>query len=472
MMVSNKPLYLVLDQGSHASRTMLFDHMGYVISAEVRAIATQYPQSGMVEHDPEEVLESLREAMSATVAGYRVAGAGLATQRSSIVCWNRNTGRVLSPVISWQDVREAAWMSGFSQYRDDIHVRTGLFPSAHYGTSKLHWCLNHLPVVQQALRDGELAWGPLASFLLFRLLTERPLLVDPGNASRTLLWNMHAMDWDVHLLEMFTLSRQSLPQCVPNRHDFGHLDISGRKIPMQVVMGDLPASLFAAGLPRSDIAYINAGTGAFVQRVMQKEPENMKRFLTGVAYQDEHIVLYSLEGTVNGAGSALEWFKQENSISCVEEGLPGWLQHEGDVPLFLNGVSGLGSPFWNPVFNSRFVGEGEVWQQAVAVVESIVFLLQINLEGMAAYVSAPAAIHMGGGLAQLDGFCQRLTNLADIPVIRPAQSEATARGCAFLLAGCPDDWQAPEPDDVFRPQVDAGLTDRYVRWKAVMESSL
>jgi len=495
-MTSNKPLYLVLDQGSHASRAMLFDHLGHVISAEVRAIATQHPQSDMVEHDPEEVLESLREAMNAAMAGHRVAAAGLATQRSSIVCWNRKTGRALSPVISWQDVREAAWMSGFSRYRDDIHARTGLFPSAHYGASKLHWCLNHLPTVQQALRDGELAWGPLASFLLFRLLTEWPLLADPGNASRTLLWNMHTRDWDAHLLEMFKLPRQLLPQCMPNRHNFGYLDIPGQKISMQVVMGDLPASLFAAGQPQSDVAYINAGTGAFVQRVMQKKPEGVKHFLTGIAYQDEHTVLYSLEGTVNGSGSALEWFKQEMQETgsglesrtdqgmkqvvrdsrpdpvSLEEGLPGWLQHEGNVPLFLNGVSGLGSPFWNPVFNSRFVGEGEVWQQAVAVVESIVFLLQVNLEGMAAYVPAPVAVHIGGGLAQLDGFCQRLANLAGIPVIRPAQSEATARGCAFLLAGCPDDWQVPEPDDVFRPRADAGLADRYARWKALMESGL
>jgi len=311
MMTSNEPLYLVLDQGSHASRAMLFDHLGQVVSSKTCAIATQRPHPGRVEHDPEEVLESLREAMSVAVAGHRIAVAGLATQRSSIVCWNRNTGRALSPVISWQDVRGAAWMSDFSRYRDDIHARTGLFPSAHYGASKLHWCLNHLPAVQQALRDGELVYGPLASFLLFHLLTERPLLADPGNASRTLLWNIHTGDWDAHLLKMFTLPRQSLPQCVPNRHAFGHLDILGRKIPMQVVMGDLPASLFAAGQPQSDVAYINAGTGAFVQRVMQKEPEDVKRFLTSIAYQDEHTVLYSLEGTVNGAGSALKWFKQE-----------------------------------------------------------------------------------------------------------------------------------------------------------------
>jgi len=473
MMTSNKPLYLVLDQGSHASRAMLFDHMGHVISAEVRAIATQHPQSGMVEHDPEEVLESLHEAMSAAVAGHRVAtAAGLATQRSSIVCWNRRTGRALSPVISWQDVREVVWMRGFSQYRDDIHMRTGLFPSAHYGVSKLHWCLNHLPAVQQALGNGELAWGPLVSFLLFRLLDERPLFADPGNASRTLLWNIRTMDWDAHLLDMFSLPREPLPQCVPNRYHFGHLNNTGKNIPMWVVMGDLPASLFASGRPQSDTAYINAGTGAFVQRVMRQPPEDANGFLNGVAYQTEELVLYSLEGTVNGAGSALEWFREMADVKHIEEALPQWLQREGHVPLFLNGVSGLGSPFWQPVFESEFVGEGEVWQQAVAVVESIVFLLQINLEGMAARMPVPVAMRISGGLSNLSGFCQRLANLAGIPVTRSVQSEATARGCAFLLAGCPDDWQTPEPDDMFWPQADAGLTDRYARWKALMESSL
>jgi len=464
--------YLVLDQGSHASRAILFDGVGHMIANSTQPIATIRPQPGWVEHDPEAVLDSLRQVVSTAVAGYNVAAAGLATQRSSIVCWNRNTGHALSPVISWQDVRAAAWMDGFSQYRDDIHARTGLFPSPHYGVSKLHWCLIHLPEVKQALKNGELAWGPLASFLLFRLLEEHPVLADPGNASRTLLWNMRTMDWDTHLLEMFALPHQPLPPCVPNQHPFGYLNIAGQNIPMQVVMGDLPASLFATGRPQGDTAYINAGTGAFVQRVVRKPSGDVNGFLNGVAYQAENTVLYSLEGTVNGAGSALEWFRQENAIARMEAELPGWLQREGDIPLFLNGVSGLGSPFWNPVFESRFVGEGEGWEKAVAVVESIVFLLYINLEGMAAYVSAPGQIRISGGLANLDGFCQRLANLARVPVIRSMQPEATASGCAFLLAGCPEDWLTPEPDDVFRSQADAGLTDRYARWKALMESSL
>ncbi len=280
------------------------------------------------------------------------------------------------------------------------------------------------------------------------------------------------MSWDAHLLDIFGLPRQPLPQCVPNRHDFGHLDLLGQNIPMQVVMGDLPASLFAAGQPQSDMAYITTGTGAFVQRVMQKEPDDVKRLLTGVACQDGDAVLYSLEGTVNGAGSALQWFQGITNVVQIQAKLPQWLRREGDIPLFLNGVSGLGSPFWKPVFNSRFVGEGEVWQQAVAVLESIVFLLNVNLEGMAAYVSAPAAIDIGGGLAGLSGLCQRLANLAAIPVIRPAWSEATARGCAFLLAGYPGDWPKADKADVFQPVTDVRLTDRYARWKVLMERSL
>lgn len=271
--------------------------------------------------------------------------------------------------------------------------------------------------MKQALASGDLAWGPLASFLLFRLLDTHPLLVDPGNASRTLLWNIHTMDWDVCLLDMFALPHSALPQCVPNKYDFGHLDVSGQNIPVRMVMGDLPASLFAAGQPDGDTAYINAGTGAFVQRVLRKSVEEVNGFLTGVTYQDEHNVLYSLEGTVNGAGSALEWFKQGMGSQGMGSGLESradqrkkhavrdsrpdpipCLQDVGDVPLFLNGVSGLGSPFWEPVFESRFIGDGDLWQQQTAVEESIVFLLQINLQGMAAYVPTPTAIHIGGGL--------------------------------------------------------------------------
>jgi len=464
--------YLALDQGSHASRAVLFDEHGALISSGSCPLATRYPQPNWVEHDPEEVVESLRRAIRNAVTGHKIIAAGLATQRSSIVCWNRETGRALSPVISWRDRRAAAWMDGFSQYRDEIYARTGLFPSAHYGVSKLHWCLHHLPDVNKALKRDELAWGPLASFLLFRLLEQHPLLADPGNASRTLLWNRHKLDWDAHLLEMFALPAAALPQCVPSRHAFGHLDISGRKVPVQIVMGDLPASLFAAGPPQANIAYINVGTGAFVQRLMRTPAENAGGFPSAVAYQDAHGCVHVLEGTVNGAGSALAWFEGRCGIHGIVENLPEWLQRKMEPPLFLNGVSGLGSPFWRPAFASRFAGDGKPCQQAVAVLESIIFLLQLNMEGMAAYATPPRQIRISGGLAQLDGFCQRLANLAGVPALRPASPEATACGCAFLLAHCPADWREADADSLFQPQPDTGLRHRYKRWKILMETTL
>ncbi len=459
--------YLVLDQGSHASRAMIFDAGGQALASRLCPVSSRHPRPGRVEHDPEEVVASLQQAMEG-VAADGVGAAGLATQRSSVVCWNRRTGRALSPVISWQDRRATDWMDRFSTKWPDIQARTGLFPSAHYGAGKLAWCLNHLPAVRKALKDGDLAWGPLAGFLLFRLLRERPLCVDAGNASRTLLWNIRTLDWDPFLLELFSLPAPPLPRCVPSCHDFGCLDVAGRKVPLKIVMGDLPAALFASGLPQPDIAYINVGTGAFVQRLLRAPPEGVRGFLRTVAYQDAHACVHALEGTVNGAGCALAWFEERCGIHDITEHLPEWLQREVEPPLFLNGVAGLGSPFWKPAFESRFVGEGKAWQRAVAIVESIAFLLQFNLEGMNPYTAPVSAIRISGGLASMDGLCQRLANLSGIPVMRSAQAEATARGCAFLLAESPDGWYGTDTDEPFQPYDDAGLKRRYARWRTLM----
>jgi len=475
-----KEHYLVLDQGSHASRAIIFDAHGTIIANTLIPVLSREPEQGWVEYDPEVLLGSLQAAIEGVLSewpsddGHKIVAVGLTTQRSTIVCWDRFTGTALSPLISWQDRRAAAWMEGFSSYRALIHTATGLFPSAHYGVSKLHWCLTQIPEVGRSLALGQLAWGPLVSFLLFRLLEENPLLADPGNASRTLLWNVNRLNWDAALLDLFSLPEEPLPVSVPNRHHFGHLEIQGAKVPMQIVMGDLPASMFAGGEPREDVAYVNVGTGAFVQRLTQRLLEGVENFLTGVLFQDDMHVRYTLEGTINGAGSALTWVSRELNIEDIDALLPAWLERE-DVqpPLFLNGVSGLGSPFWKAMFESRFVGladeKSRIREKVVAVAESIIFLLQVNLEGMNQYVQPPEEICISGGVARSNGFCQKLANLSGIVVRRPDELEATARGCAFLLADCPDDWAEHASPAMFQPQSDAGLKHRYTEWRKLMD---
>ena len=469
------PLYLCLDQGGHASRALVFNARGALQASAFRDVGTVRSAPDRVEHDPEELIASLREAIAEVVSALgeraaNLAAAAIATQRSSVVCWDRHTGAALSPVISWQDRRAHAWLQEFSEHTSEIHRRTGLLLSAHYGASKLRWCLDHLPAVA-AQCAGRLAMGPLASFLLFRLLEERPLLADSADVARTLLWNIDTQDWDPWLLELFGIPRASLPRCVPTRHAFGTLRLNDRRIPLELASGDQSAALFALGAPQPETAYVNLGTGAFIQRVFPRRPE-AAGLLTGIAYSDADRSVYVLEGTVNGADAALRWAGREWGLKNIDAELPDWLARAGEIPVFLNGVSGLGAPYWVAEFASRLIGDGAPWQKAVAVAESIVFLLQANLSIMQKISPPVTCIIATGGLAWFDGLCRRLADLSGLPVYRPVEQEATARGTAYLLAGFPKDWAEERPGEQFTPQSDAELSQRYERWCAEMHRAL
>jgi glycerol kinase len=473
---ASSPLYLCIDQGGHASRTLVFDASGRVVAKSVRDVHTQHPHASWVEHDPEELVESVQAAIADVVkqtgaAAGHIRSAGLATQRSSIVCWDKHTGAALSPILSWQDLRAQAWLEQFSVHTLEVHQRTGLRLSAHYGVSKMRWCLDNLTAVAAARSEGRLAMGPLASFLLFRLLEEKPFRVDPANAARTLLWNLQTLNWDPRLLELFGVPAETLPSCVPTRHAFGTLSGNDQRIPVAIVTGDQSAALFALGTPSVDTIYVNIGTGAFIQRVFHQRSDTPS-LLSSMVYRDATKIEYVLEGTVNGAGAALKWAETEWGLKDAVTQLPAWLAQEGEIPLFLNGVGGLGAPFWVADFPSRLIGDGAVWQKTVAVAESIVFLLQANLGIIRNKSPTPVRILVSGGLARLDGLCQRLADLGELPVHRPAEYEATARGTAYLLAEFPADWREVKPGERFTPNPNPGFVRRYKDWRAKMDRAL
>jgi glycerol kinase len=317
----------------------------------------------------------------------------------------------------------------------------------------------------------------MASFLTFRMLAERPLLADPQCAARTQLWNLHTRDWDPELLALFGLPAGHLPRCVPTVHPYGTFRLGHRggsvSVPLRAVNGDQSAALFGFGRPEADTAYVNAGTGAFAQRVLARAPDYAPRLLTGIVLQDAPTLLYALEGTVNGCASALEWAAAELGEPQLLARLPDWLAREDAAPpLFLNGISGLGAPFWQADFVSRFVDDtgAEPWQRAVAVVESIAFLLQANLEELGRYVPPPARIRISGGVSRLDGLCRRLADGTGLPVHRRDDPEGTARGIAYLAAGRPAEWTAAAREDIFTPRPDASLRERYTRWRALLRA--
>ena len=475
-MNSNTHLYLAIDQGGHASRASLLTANGESLAAAAVPIRTLHTAPDQVEHDPEEMVASVQAAING-VAAYAgsssIAAAGLATQRSSVVCWDAHSGAALSPVLSWQDRRTAEWLRQFSDQAREIRQRTGLPLSPHYGASKLRWCWDHLPAVRKAWKDGRLAWGPLASFLAYRLTAERTLAADPANASRTLLWNLGNGDWDPALADMFGVPAAALPPCVATRHSWGHIGDGLRHIPLELVTGDQSAALFAAGEPARGEVMINLGTGAFLQLALSRRPPP-SRLLASLAFQDQTRRIYAMEGTVNGAGGALTWIAAQLALEETEiiRRLPQWLKEYTQPPLFLNGIAGLGTPYLQPLFASRFIGNGSAEEKCVAVCESIVFLLQLNLEEMARCIGSASRIIISGGLSKLDGLCQDLADLSGLPLLRLEDHEATLRGLLRLLVDA-----ARPPKDVdsgmrFLPQVTHRLKDRYGAWRKELEAAL
>ncbi len=467
------PLYLAIDQGTHASRAVALDDRGQALASGVREIGLLRPQADWAEQDGDEMVASVFDAAAQAVGAlgerrHELAAAGLASQRASCICWDRRDGRPLSPLFSWQDRRAHRWLRQFELQGEEVHRKTGLFLSAHYGASKLRWALDHLPAVAAARAAGTLCWGPQAAFLAFRLLDERPLVADPQCAARTQLWNLQARDWDPALLALFGLPQGFLPKSVPTCRPYGMLSVGGVRVPLTAVNGDQSAAVFAFGWPEEDCAYINIGTSAFVQRVLTRDPGYVPRQLTGIILDDGKRTVYTVEGNVNGAGTALEWMRTALGVDDPATALPAWLEASIEPPLFLNGIAGLGGPFWQPDFASRFVDEGETPQKAVAIVESIAFLLQANIDEMANYLPPAKRIRVSGGVSMIDGLCRRLAAVSGLAVHRREDPEATARGIAYLAAGCPESWTSTAAEQVFSPVSDEALRRRYQRWRRLM----
>jgi glycerol kinase len=466
-------VFVGIDQGSHATRAIAFDATGSQLASSFAPLETSRPATGRVEHDGESLVSGVRSTLrqlAASVPAERWSAAGLAVQRSTVACWDRTSGRLLAPVISWQDRRQAAWLRQLSREAARVHELTGLPLSPHYGASKLRWLLDHSEPVRAALHAGRLAGGPLASLLLGRLLEEHPLLCDEANASRTQLWSPPERRWSDELLTLFGVPASILPALSPTGAEFGRIPIGVASVRLRACTGDQAAVPWAAGRLDPEAAYVNLGTGAFILRVADG-PRRAAPLLTSVLWSRGREVRYALEGTVNGAGSALDWFGREEGLAPGDlQAMLDTLPSSGHPPLFLNGVSGLGSPFWVPDFESRFVGGGGRTERLAAVVESIAFLLQENLDVMARHLGPPTRLVLSGGLAGDDCLTRRIAALAGVPVDCNVATEATARGVAFLAAGEPAGWAPPAMRRI-EPEEDAALRQRQAHWRAALRAA-
>ena len=474
------PLWLALDQGGHASRAIVFDSQGKQLVQAFAPISTQRYPNDRVEHDALEILESLRTVIAdiAQTLGAdvrRIKAAGIATQRSSIVCWDARDGAPLSPVLSWQDRRNAALVNALDPHRAEIQQLTGLVLSPHYGASKLRWCLDELPAVREAHAKKQLQCGPLASYLLHGLLNEHPHRVDPANASRTQLWSPASGQWVSQLLQWFGVPREILPQPVATHHRYGSLTVGKQTVPLQVCTGDQAAVPFAMGPLQHNAVYLNIGTGAFMLAPLQQDVDRAAPLLRSVLYSDATQIHFALEGTVNGAGSALQWFGERTAID-VNRALPLLRRAAtGDhVPLFINAVGGVGSPYWLHDITTSFVavdGSNQSYDDAaalIAVIESIAFLVADNIALMTTHLPRLDSIIVGGGVSACRYLCECIATLTTLPVTRVNEPELTAKGLAWLIADQPANWKPPGDSSHYPVEVDSALSTRHLQWQQRM----
>lgn len=473
----NETTSLALDVGGQSVLGLMVDDQARVVTKARQTLET-HEDGVRVEQDPEQVVCAIQAVIDEAL--YEAPGperlettrAALAVQRGSIVCWDRETGAALSPVLSWRDRRSLPRLEHLNAQAEAIRQRSGLRFSPYAGAPKIAWCLSEIPAVREASENGRLACGPLGSFLLARLTEDGPLRVDHTLAQRSLLWSRRNFDWDPWLLERFGLPLNILPPVVPSRSHHGRLRGQHSNVSLDLLIGDQNCLPYINGQPDPDTLYINLGTGAFLLRPMLK-PVDDPRFQCTLL-DESNGGRWALEGSVHGAASALNWLKRKHAIDIAPDDWSDLIQGIGTPPLFLNRIDGLGSPWWNPGRACRFHDVENTTQHSaqarlLAILESIAFLIRANVDAMNENLPRPQRIVICGGLSRSNLLCSLISDLLQCNLHRLVSVEGTALGLWCRLKNC-----ALPPAHFEVIQCGAGrlLEERYRVWlKLIVEDA-
>jgi glycerol kinase len=487
---------LALDQGTTSSRSLLFDARGNIAGIAQREFTQYFPRPGWVEHDAREIwdaqLGTMRDAIrSAGVSPRDIAAIGITNQRETTVLWDRSTGEPVAPAIVWQDRRTAASCDELraAGHESDVAARTGLLFDPYFSGTKLAWLLDHVPGARDRASRGELAFGTIDSWLLYKLSAHRYHVTDATNASRTLLYNLRSGDWDDHLLELLRVPRACLPTVVDSCLGPGSaldIDLDGVKLPVTGIAGDQQAALFGQGCTRPGMAKNTYGTGCFALSFTGGEPQfTHHRLLTTVAYRKAGIAQFALEGGVFMGGAIVQWLRDGLGIirsSGEIEALASSVPDSGDVYL-VPAFAGLGAPHWDPAARGILIGltRGSTRAHvARAAVEAIAFQTADLIEAMQQDCGKPLdELRVDGGAARNDLLMQFQADLLGVPVLRPVNTETTAFGAAAFAGLGVGLWQSNEElaslwrlDKRFEPKLSRDeVAKRRERWHQALQRS-
>lgn len=454
--LSSERYILALDQGTTSSRAILYDHKAQVVATAQYPFTQHYPASGWVEHDASEIWHTQHQALQdvlreAGIKPAQVAGIGITNQRETTVVWERASGKPVAPAIVWQCRRTAERCDELqASHAETIRAKTGLVIDAYFSATKVEWLLDQEASLRERAERGELLFGTVDSWILWNLSGGRLHVTDVTNASRTMLFNIHTLDWDEELLQLFRIPRAMLPRVMPSSVVYGHTDpaVAGAEIAVAGIAGDQQAALFGQGCFQEGLAKNTYGTGCFLLMNTGEKPIlSQHGLLTTIAWQIGDKVTYALEGSVFIAGAGVQWLRDELQIiddAAETETLALQVADTGGVYI-VPAFTGLGAPYWDPY------ARGTIWgltrgtnrsHIARAMLESIAYQTRDVLEAMQEDSGLTVqGLRVDGGAVQNEFLMQFQSDLLGCKVARPDNHESTARGVAYLAGLAVGFWQ-------------------------------
>lgn len=455
-----KQFVISLDQGTTSSRCIIFDKKGTMLSTAQKEFTQFYPKPGWVEHDPVEIWSSqfsvMTEAMSKLgVSGSDIAAIGITNQRETTIVWNKKTGEPLYPAIVWQcrrtaDKIEKMVADGLGEY---VKKTTGLIPDAYFSASKIAWILDEVPGARKRAQNGELLFGTVDTWLIWKLTGGKVHVTDYTNASRTMLFDIHKLSWDKKMLEYFDIPEQMLPQVRPSSEIYGYSDpsLTGTEIPIAGIAGDQQAALFGQCCFKAGEMKNTYGTGCFLLMNTGKEPVVSKNgLLTTLAASPDGTPQYALEGSVFVAGAAIQWLRDEMGLIRTAAESEDCCHAVKDtagvyvVPAF----TGFGAPYWKADARGIITGltRGANRNHIVrATVESLAYQVYDLAEVMKQDSGLPLlSLKVDGGASANDFLMQFQADILNTKVHRPSCIETTALGAAYLAGLAAGYWKDTE----------------------------
>ena len=483
---------LSLDQGTTSSRAILYDETGNSINQAQEEFRQIFPKSGWVEQDPKDILASQLKVADELLGNLgpedKVMALGISNQRETTIIWDRKTGQPIHNAIVWQDRRTTKYCKQLIDQGVELMVtgKTGLLLDPYFSATKIKWLLDNVPGARDRANNGDILFGTVDSWLVWNLTDGQVHATDVTNASRTLLYNIHTLSWDNELLDLFEIPASILPKVLNTTDDYGAASIKGRSIPISAVAGDQQAALFGQMCIEKNMVKCTYGTGCFMVLNTGSTPVNSgHKLLTTIGWKINEDVTYALEGSVFVGGAIVQWLRDEMKLLNSAEDSESLANQVEDTDgvIFVPALAGLGAPFWDPSAKGTIFGITRGTTPAHitrAALESIALRVNDILEIMSQDSGKPIKeLRVDGGATANNLLMQMQADFSDIDVLRPAESESTAIGAAYLAGISVGLWNLDRlknmhsADKRFKPVIQDNVRKEKLKyWKKAIQRCL